>query len=88
MKLETLKTIAFDIKDSVFDNDTEAIMYVTKDIYSDSFIVSIPVITFSCDVREGHVEKDFDWIKKHVPIGDLVRKEKLVEAIKDAITEF
>ena len=46
----TLETIAFDIKESVFDNDTEATMYVTKDIYSDRYIISIPVITFACDI--------------------------------------
>lgn len=39
MKLETLKTIASDIIDSIFDNETEAIMFVTKDIYADSYKV-------------------------------------------------
>lgn len=46
-----MKTTTFDIKDSVFDKDTEAIMYVTKDIYTDWYITVIPVITFTCDLK-------------------------------------
>ncbi|MFC3882426.1 hypothetical protein ACFOU2_02355 [Bacillus songklensis] len=77
MKLETMKTMAFDIKDLVvFDNDTEAIMYVTKDIYSDSYIIAIPVITFAWVIRTEHPEQDYDWLlKSNIGIGDLVRKE-------------
>ena len=44
--MEKLQTIVIDIKHSVFENKTVAIIYVTKVIYSESFIVSIPVITF------------------------------------------
>lgn len=89
MRLETLKTIAFDIKDSVFDVDSEAIMFVTKDIYSASFIIAIPVITLSLEIRQEHAEKDYEWLlKSNIGIGDPVRKEKLAVAIKAAITEF
>jgi len=84
-----MKTIAIDIKHSVFENDTEAIMYVTKDIYSDRFIIAIPVITFSWDIEIGHEERDYNWLlRSNIGIGDPVRKEKLVEAIKAAIAEF
>lgn len=82
-----LKTIAIDIKHSVFKNDTEAIMYVTKDIYSDRFIIAIPVITFSWDIEIGHEERDYNWLLRS-NIGDPVQKEKLVQAIKKAIAEF
>lgn len=41
-----LNTKSYNIKDSVFDGETEAIMYITKDIYLDAYIVAIPVITF------------------------------------------
>lgn len=84
-----LKTIAIDIKHSVFKNDTEAIMYVTKDIYSDRFIIAIPVITFSWDIETGHEERDYNWLlRSNIGIGDPVRKENLVQAIKEAIAEF
>jgi hypothetical protein len=63
-------------------------MYVTKDIYSDSFIIAIPVITFSCDIREEHSEKDYEWLRNHNLFGDLDTNKKLVEAIKEAISEF
>ncbi|OJH16002.1 hypothetical protein BLX88_25925 [Bacillus obstructivus] len=86
-KLETLKTVAFDIKNSVFDNSTEALMYVTKDIYAERFIVAIPVITFSWDISMEESEKDYEWLLK-VNVGDMDMKERLVKAIKKAILEF
>lgn len=88
MKLERLQTIAFDLKDLVFDNETEAIMYVTKDIYAEGFIIAIPEISFSCQIWDGEEERDLAWIKEYVPVNGLDRKEKLVKAIKAAITEF
>lgn len=88
MKLETLRTIAFDIRHSVFENKTEAIMYITNDIHSDSFIIAIPVISFSVDIVDGQEKQDYDWIKSHAPIGDPVQKEKLIDEIKKAIIEF
>lgn len=87
-KLETMRTIAFDIKHSVFDNDTEAIMYVTKDIYSESYIIAIPAITFSWDIYEGHEERDYEWLLRSNVFGDPIKKEKLVKVIKKAIVEF
>ncbi len=34
-------------------------------------------------------EKDYEWLlKSYIGIGDPVRKEKLVQAIKAAISEF
>lgn len=86
--MDILRTITIDITHTVFENDTVAIMYVTKDIYSDSFIIAIPVITFSFDIYEENFERDYDWLKKSVPIGDPVRKDKLVEVIKKVIAEF
>lgn len=80
-----MKTIAIDIKHSVFENETEAIMYVTKDIDSDSFIIAIPAITFSWEVRD---EKDLDYLLKFNVFGDVDKKERLVQAIKQAISEF
>jgi hypothetical protein len=88
--MEILKTIAIDIKHSVFENDTEAVMYITKDIYSDSFIIAIPVITFSWDIREESQEKDYEYLLNSnvIPLGDSVQKERLVHAIKEGIAEF
>jgi uncharacterized membrane protein len=88
--MEILKTIAVDIKHSVFENKTEAIMYITKDIYSDSFIIAIPVITFSWDIREESQEKDYEYLLNSnvIPLGDPVQKERLVTAIKEGIEKF
>lgn len=82
-----MQTIAFDI--SVFLNDTEAIMYITKDIYSDRFIISIPVITLSFDVRMNNPKNDYEWFLHSNGVAmNRDEKKRLIEAIKEAITEF
>jgi hypothetical protein len=80
-----MKTIDIDIRHSVFENETEAIMYVTKDIYSGSFIFSIPVITFSWEVRD---QRDLDDLLKFNVFGDRDKKERIVRVIKEAIARF
>ena len=87
--MEILKTIAIDIRESVFENDTEGILYVTKDIYSDSYIISVPVWSFSAIVSyesETGAENDYKWIQEH--LLSFHHRENLVQAIKEAIEEF
>jgi hypothetical protein len=88
--VEILKTIAIDISEAVFENDTEAILYITKDIYSDSFIVAVPVITFSYQIWTDRAEKDYDELlnSNAIPLGDHVQRERLVEVIKEGIANF
>jgi len=83
--MEILKTIAIDIKHKVFDNETEAIMYITKDIYSDTFIVSVPVYTFSFDIHQGDEDRDYKEIYKKFPIDNSDQKERLVNTIKEGV---
>ena len=87
--MDELKTISIDITHSVFDNDIKATMYLIKDIYGDSFIVSIPVITFSFNLREGYKEIDYDRMERRLPLKEPVIKiDKLIQAIKEGIEEF
>lgn len=83
--METLKTIVIDVKESVFDNETEAILYVTKDIYSDSFIIALPAYTFSWDVREHRIDQDLNELLSFNIFGDRDRREKLVGVIREGI---
>lgn len=83
--MEKLQSLAIDIKHSVFDNDTEAIMYITKDIYSDSFIIAIPAITFSWQIED---ERDYIYLSRANIFGDKDRQELLVLAIKEGIRKF
>ena len=89
--MDILKTIAIDIRESVFENNSEGILYITKDIYSDNYIISVPVFNFSSSVSyksETHAEHDYKWIKNQFPnIGGDYR-ENLVQAIKEGIEEF
>jgi hypothetical protein len=69
-----MKTIAIDIKHSVFNNDTEAIMYVIKDDYEweDSYIIAIPVITFSWEIKD---QRDYDDLVNSHVFGDSTKRE-------------
>ena len=87
--MDRLTTIAIDIRESVFENDTEGILYITKDIYSDSYIISVPVWSFSAILSyesEAQTESDYKWIQEHFP--SFQHRENLVQAIKEAIKEF
>lgn len=87
--MEILKTIAIDIRESVFENDNEGILYITKDIYSDSYIISVPVWSFSSIVSyesASRTENDYKWIQEHFP--SFHHRENLVQAIKEAIEKF
>jgi len=86
--MDTLKTVAIDIRESVFENECNGILYITKDIYNDSFIVSVPVYTFSCDVREGYEEMDYKEIYRRFPISNTDQKDNLIQVIKDGIETF
>jgi hypothetical protein len=82
-----MKTIAIDIKHSVFENDTEAIMYVTKDNEEDptQYIFAIPVITFSWSaVSEEELDKYFTFNV----FGNKDGQMRLVEEMKQAIRKL
>jgi len=78
-----MKAFAIDIKYSVFNNDTEAIMYVIKDneVEPQEYIFSIPVITFSWSaVSEEDVKFDFYNV-----FGDKDKEKRLLNEMKKAI---
>jgi hypothetical protein len=80
-----LKTIDVDIAKSVFDNETVATMYIIQDKYEDRFIMSIPVITFSWEIKD---ERDYDDLLTSHVFGDCDKRERLVTGIKEGIAEF
>jgi hypothetical protein len=84
-----LKTVAIDITRTVFDNHFDAVLYITRDIYSDSYIISLPVLTFSWQVWDDKRERDLDdLLKVNGFIGDPVVKERFVEVVKDRLERF
>lgn len=85
---EILKTIAIDITESVFENETTAFMYITKDIYSDSFIIAIPYASFSYYLWENDVERNLKDLKNSTVFGDTNKTGRLVNAIREGITEI
>lgn len=81
-----IPTIAIDISKSVFQNDTEAILYVIKDneIDPDEYIFAISVITFSWSAND---EKELEKYFPHV-FGDKEQEQRLLNEMKKAIREF
>lgn len=87
--MDILRTVAIDIRESVFENDMEGILYITKDIYSDSYIISVPAWSFSAILSyesASRTENDYKWIQEHFPVFH--QRENLVQAIKEAIEKF
>lgn len=78
----------FDLQHSVFDNETEAILYVIKDQeeIDDLYVLSLPVYTFSVCVKSVEELEDF-WSGYNL-FGDPVKSEKFLNAMKDAIESF
>lgn len=78
---------AIDIRHTVFDNETDAILYVVKDKEEpeDIFIFSLPVYTFSVAVKTVKELEDF-W-KGYNIFGDPVKREKLFNVMKQVIEE-
>lgn len=86
--MEVLRTVALDIQHTVFNNDTVGILYLTKDIHDDSYIISLPIFSFSARIRETHVETDCEWIYENIPSMGKKYREKLIEVIKQTIENF
>jgi hypothetical protein len=89
--MDVLKTIAIDIRESVFENDSEGILYIAKDIYSDSYIISLPSCSFSATVSyesESHAERDYKWILDHFPDIEGDYRDNLIKAIREGIEGF
>lgn len=82
-----MKTIAIDIKETVFENDTEAIMYVTRDNEGVdlTYIFAIPVITFSWSAKN---RSELDRFFPLNVFGDKERERRLLEEMREAIKRF
>lgn len=76
-----METIAIDISESVFNKDTEAILYVTKDdeVEPAQYIFAIPVITFSWCAYD---EKDLESFFPHSILGNKDKENKLLNEMK------
>ena len=83
-----MRVKAIDLRKSVFQNETEAMLYVIKDVHEaeDTFVFSIPLYTFSVVVKN---EKELDeFMKWDNLFRNIERREKLIEMMKREIREF
>ena len=82
-----MKTIAVDISRTVFNNDTEAMLYVTEDNQGEpnQYVFAIPVITFAWGaIDEKELESFFPWGL----FEDKEKEEKLLNEMKVALKKF
>lgn len=88
--MDKLKALAVDVRHSVFENETEAMMYVVRDIYSadTQFIFSIPVYTFSISVKEENFERDLEQAFKYENLFQGDRKERLKSEMKRIVENW
>ncbi|MDD9309755.1 hypothetical protein PUS82_00215 [Cytobacillus firmus] len=79
-----MKTIAVNIRESVFNNNTDAMLYATKDenIEPALFIFSVPILTFSWS---AHDETDLESFYPTNVFGDKEREQKLLNEMKRAM---
>lgn len=83
-----MKVKVIDVGNSVFDNETEAILYVIKDTreLEDVFIFSLPVYTFSVDAKTIEELESF-WNNYNL-FGDPVKRKKFLNVMKKEMEEF
>lgn len=83
----SMKTIAIDITNTVFNNDTAAMMYVTRDIYEEpvQYIFAIPVITFSWSAKN---KQELETFFPFNVFGDKEKEKRLLVEMKRAIDTF
>ncbi|EFV75060.1 hypothetical protein E4O93_13345 [Diaphorobacter sp. DS2] len=79
-----MKTITLNLRESVFNNEAEAKMYVTKDeeIEPVLYVFSIPMLTFSWS---AHDETDLDSFYPVSVFGDQQKDQKLLIEMKHAL---
>jgi len=86
--MSNTETKVFDISKTIFDRETEAILYVIKDKETpeDHFIFALSSYCFSYVI---YGEEDFTWhLSNNIPFGDPDRKEKFIELMKQIINEW
>jgi len=89
MDYDVLKTIAIDITYSIFEGEKLAILYITNDSDSLSYIVAVPTIHLVKQIWDGNEESGYDsLLQSDIGINHPAQKEKLVEIIKQAIESF
>lgn len=82
-----MKTMAIDISQTVFNNDTEAMLYITEDNQSEPniYVFAVPVITFAWGAKnEQELEYFFPWGL----FKDKEKEEKLLSEMKEALRRF
>lgn len=77
MEKTSMITTAVDLTKTLFENDFEAILYITYDIYGSRYIISLPVLAYSGVVWTA---KDIDYWLEGLNISD-ERKQGLKDVI-------
>ena len=84
--MQELKTIDIEITESVFEFEQVGFMYITFMPHSESYIIAIPSINFSCNIKS---EEDYTYIRElNIAFKEPSKRILLIQAIKEGIAEF
>lgn len=88
--MQRLEAIGIDVRHSVFENETDSMMYVVRDVYAAEtvYMISLTAYSFSLLIREEHVEKDLLESLRYESLFQPERKEKLKAEIRRVIENW
>lgn len=88
--MQRLEAIGIDVRHSVFENETDSMMYVVRDVYAAEtvYMISLTAYSFSLLIREEHVEKDLLESLRYESLFQPERKEKLKAEIRRIIENW
>lgn len=79
---ERLVTMSYHMQHIISDG---AIMYVTKDIFNDSYVVAIPYINFCAHIFDNY---DLERLLKYNILRDYKKQQEMIQIIKQAMSDF
>jgi len=88
--MQRLEAIGIDVRHSVFENETDSMMYVVRDVYAAEtvYMISLTAYSFSLLIREEYVEKDLLESLRYESLFQPERKEKLKAEIRRVIENW
>lgn len=88
--MQRLEATGIDVRHSVFENETDSMMYVVRDVYAAEmvYMISLTAYSFSLLIREEHVEKDLLESLRCESLFQPERKEKLKAEIRRVIENW
>lgn len=88
--MQKLKALAIDVKESVFEGNSDGTMYVVQDIYEVDtvYVFTMNTHSFAVFIRENNVDWDIEQSFKYETLFNGEVKERLINEIKRVIANW